>query len=65
MADAWGDEVGDEEAVEEDALGAEDHEAHEPVWFGEFEEGEEVHAFVVGFFEEGFYPGGKEKKETD
>lgn len=45
-----GEQVGDEEGVEEDALRAEAHEAHEPAGFGELEEGEEVHAFVVGFF---------------
>lgn len=56
MADAGGDEVGEEEGVEEDALCAEAHYAHEEAWFGHFEEGEEVHAFVVGFFEECFDP---------
>lgn len=56
MADAWGEEVGEEECAEEDALGSEDHCPHLPAWVGEFEEGEEVHAFIVCFFEEGFDP---------
>ena len=56
VAGAGRDEVGEEEAVEEDALGAEDHEAHKGARLGHFEEGEEVHALVVGFFEEGFDP---------
>lgn len=56
MGGAGGDEVGEEEAVEEDTLGGEDHGFHEPAGFGHFEEGEEVHAFVVGFFQERFDP---------
>ena len=51
------DEVGEEEGVEEYALGAEDHGLHEEAWFGHFKKGEEVHTFVVGFFQEGFDPG--------
>lgn len=47
MAGARGKEVAEEERVEEDALGAEDHGAHEEAGFVHFEEGEEVHAFVV------------------
>lgn len=50
------DEVGDEHGVEEDALRSEDHELHEGTGFGHFEEGQEVHALVVGFFEQGFDP---------
>lgn len=56
VADAWGEEVGEEECAEEDALGSEDHCSHLPAWVGEFKEGEEVHAFVVCFFEEGLDP---------
>lgn len=62
MAGAGREEVGGEEAVEEDALGAEDHDAHEGAGLGYFEEGEEVHTFVVGFFEEGFDPVGRERR---
>lgn len=56
VAGARGNEVGEEHAVEKDTLGAEDHKAHKGAWGGHFEEGEEVHAFVVGFFEESFDP---------
>lgn len=56
VADARGDEVSEEECAKEDALGSEDHCSHLPAWVGELEEGEEVHAFVVCFFEEGFNP---------
>lgn len=56
VADAGGDKVGEEEAVEEDALGSEDHETHEEAGFGEFQEGEEMHAFVLCFFQKGFDP---------
>ena len=56
VADAWGEEVGEEKCAEEDTLGSEDHCSHLPAWVGELEEGEEVHAFVVCFFEEGFNP---------
>lgn len=56
VAGAGRDQVREEEAIEEDALRAQDHQAHEPARFGELHEGKEVHAFVVGFFEEGFDP---------
>ena len=56
VAGARRDEVGGDEGVEEDALRAEEHQAHEDARFGQREEGEEVHALVVGFFEEGFDP---------
>jgi len=56
VADARGEEVCDGEPREEDALRAQDHKAHWPAGRAEFEEGEEVHSFVVGFFEEGCYP---------
>ena len=56
MTCPWGDEVAGNEGVEEDALAAEDHEAHEPAWFGHLQEGEEVHALVVGLFEERLDP---------
>ena len=56
VANARGEEVGEEEGAEEDALGSEDHCPHLPAWVGEFEEGQEVHAFVVCFFEEGLDP---------
>lgn len=58
MADGGGDEVGDEEAVEEDALRAQEEGAHEEARGGELEEGEEVHAFIESFFEEGLDPVG-------
>lgn len=38
VAGAWRDEVREEEAVEEDTLGAEDHETHEPAGFGQLHE---------------------------
>ena len=38
VTDAWGDQVGDEEAVEEYALGAQDHQTHEPARFRQFQE---------------------------
>ena len=56
VAGARRDEVRQEEAVEEDALRAQDHQPHEPARLGELHEGEEVHALVVGLFEEGFDP---------
>lgn len=56
VAGAWRDEVGEEEAVEVDALRAEDHQAHEQAWFGDFHECEKMHALVVGFFKQGFDP---------
>lgn len=56
VADAWGEEIGEEECAEEDALGSEDHCPHLPAWLGEFEEGQEVHALVVCFFEESLDP---------
>ena len=40
MADAGRNEVGYKEAVEEDTLGAQNHEAHEETGLGEFKEGE-------------------------
>lgn len=52
VAGCWRDEVGEEEGVEEEALSGEDGETHQRAGRGELEEGEEVHAFVVGFFEE-------------
>lgn len=58
VAGLGGDKVGEEEGVEIHALRAEDEDAHERAGLGELEEGEEVHAFVVGFFEESFDPGG-------
>ncbi len=57
VAGAQGEEVCEEEAIEEDALSAEDHGAHEEARGVRFQEGEEVHALVEGFFEEGFNPG--------
>jgi hypothetical protein len=48
VADLWGDHIGQGETTEEYELCAEDHESHEWAWLGEFEEGEEMHAFVVG-----------------
>ena len=50
MAGPWRDQIGEEHAVEEDALGAQDHEAHEPAGFGHLEKGQEVHALVVRLF---------------
>jgi hypothetical protein len=37
-------------------LSAENHDAHEGAGFGHLEEGQEVHALVVRFFEQGFDP---------
>jgi hypothetical protein len=54
VADGGRDQVAEEEAVEEDALRAKDHGAHEQPRGVELEEGEEVHSLVEGFFEEGF-----------
>ncbi len=51
MAGAGRDEIGEEHAVEEDALGAEDHQTHEPAGLGHLEEGQQMHAFVVRFLE--------------
>lgn len=42
VASAWRDEVGDEEGVEKDTLGAEDHDTHEPAGLGHLEEGHEI-----------------------
>lgn len=56
MAGAGGDEVRDEHGVEEDALRAEDHDFHEPAWFGHLEEREEVHALVIRFLQQRFNP---------
>ena len=51
VAGARGEEVRQEHAVEEDALRADDGHLHEPARLGQLEEGEQVHALVVGFFE--------------
>lgn len=56
VAGARGHEVGEEHAVEEDALGAEDHEFHEPAGLGHLEECEEVHALVVGLLQQRLDP---------
>jgi len=56
VACSGGEEVADEEAIEEHALRAEDHGSHEDTGSVEFEEGEEVHALVEGFFDESFDP---------
>ena len=56
MTCAGGNKVADKESVEEDTLGAKDHDAHESSWLAEFKEGEKVHALVVGFLDEGFDP---------
>lgn len=56
MAGARGDEVGEEHGVEEDALGAQDHDLHEPAGLGHLEEGEQVHALVVRLFEQRLDP---------
>lgn len=40
-------EVAEEEGIEEDALGAKDHSAHEDAGFVHFKEGEKVHSFIV------------------
>lgn len=56
VADTWRHKVGKEKSVEEDSLGSENHKAHEHAGFREFQEGKEVHAFVVRFFQEGFNP---------
>lgn len=37
-------------------MGAENHNAHEGTGFGHLEEGQEVHALVVGFFQQRFDP---------
>ena len=37
-------------------LSAKDHEAHEWTGLGHFEEGQKVHAFVVGFLKQGLDP---------
>jgi hypothetical protein len=37
-------------------LGAEDHDAHEGTGLGHFEEGQKVHALVVGFLQQSFDP---------
>ena len=42
VADPGRDQIADEEGVEEDALGAEDHELHEPSWLAHLHEGQEV-----------------------
>lgn len=39
VAGLGGEEVAEEEGIEEDALGAEDHGAHEETWFVHLEEG--------------------------
>ena len=56
MASPGGDEVTEEECVEEDTLRAENHEAHERAWLSELEEGEEMHSLVVGFLEKRLNP---------
>lgn len=51
-----GHEVGEEEAVEEEALCANDHGLHEPTRLAHLHERQEMHAFVVALLEEGFDP---------
>ena len=47
-----GYQVAEEEAVEEDALGAQDHSPHIETGAIVLEEGEKVHTFVQSFFQE-------------
>lgn len=47
MTSARGEEVAEEKGIEEDALGAKDHGAHEDTGFVHFKKGEEVHAFII------------------
>lgn len=51
VAGSWRDEVGDEHAVKEDALGSNTHEFHEPAWLGYLEECQEVHPLIVSFLQ--------------
>ena len=44
-------DVRDEESVKEDALGADNHELHEPAGLAHLHKGQEVHALVVAFLE--------------
>jgi len=50
------DEIGEEERVEEDALGAEQHEAHEDAGTAERQERQKMHAFVESFLKERLDP---------
>ena len=56
VAGARRQQVGEEEAVEEDALRAQDHHLHEPPGLRQLEEGEQVHALVEGLLEERLDP---------
>lgn len=50
------DQVAEEHGVEEDALRSQDERLHEQTWFAHLHEGEQVHALIVGLFEEGLDP---------
>lgn len=56
VGDFGGDEVRQEHAVEEDALGAEDHDFHEPARLRHLHERQEVHALVEALLEERLDP---------
>ncbi|KXH63971.1 hypothetical protein CNYM01_13806 [Colletotrichum nymphaeae SA-01] len=56
VGDLGGDEVRQEHAVEEDALGAEDHDLHEPARLRHLHERQEVHALVEALLEERLDP---------
>jgi hypothetical protein len=58
MASSRRDEVREEHGVEENALGTENHDLHEPARLGHFEESQKVHALIVSFFEKGLNPRG-------
>lgn len=62
VAGPGGGQIADEEAVEEYPLCTENHGSHEDAGGVEFEEREEVHALVEGFFDEGFDPGERSEK---
>jgi uncharacterized protein (DUF2267 family) len=49
-------EIGNKETVEEDALGSDDHELHEESGLAHRHECQEMHSFVVAFFQERLNP---------
>ena len=56
MACPWEEQIAYEEHVVIDTLRANDHQLHESAWLGYLQERQEVHAFIICFFEKGLDP---------
>lgn len=56
VAGSWRDEIRQEHAIKKDALGTEDHHAHEPAGLGHLEERKQMHALVISLFKQRLDP---------